>query len=195
MVNRAPSVSLTNDDRALFCSDIHLHAAEPLLAERFLSELKLHSASVSHLFLLGDIFEAWIGDDTTDPVSLETLRVLVQIARSGVALFVMRGNRDFLIDENKHHGVPGFDWQNHLVLLEDPSVVQLWNERVLIGHGDLYCSDDTAYQHFRSLRNSVAWRTEFMARPLACSPSEVMLSTAAVSTSALRAFRITLAPA
>lgn len=166
-MTQTPVVSLSGNDRALFCSDIHLHGAEPLLAEWFLRELKAQAASVSHLFLLGDIFEAWIGDDTADPVSLETLTTLVAIARSGVAVLVMRGNRDFLINENKLHGLNGFDWGEHVQLLEDPAVVQFWNEPILIAHGDLLCSDDKAYQEFRSLRNTPQWRSEFMARPLA----------------------------
>ncbi len=162
-----PIATLTNGDRALFCSDIHLYSAEPQLAEHFLVQLNLHSAGISHLFILGDLFEAWVGDDPTDTISLRTLERLNDIAVSGVAVFVMRGNRDFLIGENQVQQLPGFNWSEHLQLIDDPVLVQFCNEPILLAHGDTFCTDDLAYQAFRRQRNAPVWRKDFLSRPLA----------------------------
>ncbi len=163
----APIATLTNGDRALLCSDVHLYSAEPQLAEHFLAQLKLHSAGISHLFILGDLFEAWVGDDPTDVISLRTLELLNEIAVAGIAVFIMRGNRDFLIGENQVQHLPGFNWSEHLQLIDDPSLVRFWGEPTLLAHGDTFCTDDTAYQAFRLQRNTPSWRKDFMSRPLA----------------------------
>lgn len=159
----APTASLSGDDCALFCSDIHLHEQQPALARRFFAQLTAECAQASHLFVLGDLFEAWVGDDQADPVSLQALALLNQIALSGVKVAVMRGNRDFLIGA----GAPaGFDWSAHLQLLADQCLIDAWGEPVLLAHGDQYCVDDVRYQAFRTERNSAAWRAEFLARNL-----------------------------
>lgn len=162
----APVARLAGAQRALFCSDIHLDAGEPALAARFLRELAQASSSTSHLFILGDLFEAWVGDDQTDAIT-EHLHTLVrELMARGVQIYLAHGNRDFLMGVSAHTGRAASTFWEHIVLLPEESVLDLFGEAVLLAHGDGYCTDDLRYQQFRAQRNRPAWRSEFLTRPL-----------------------------
>jgi UDP-2,3-diacylglucosamine hydrolase len=158
---------LSGIDAALFCSDMHLDAAQPDKAAQFLDQLLLVSQECSHLFLLGDIFEAWVGDDQADGVAINTQRALATIAARGTAIAIITGNRDFLLGESLPTGMHGFDWRTVATLLPDPFRIDLFGQAALLSHGDGWCVDDRSYQDFRALRNQPQWRADFLARPLA----------------------------
>lgn len=162
----APVARLTAAQRALFCSDIHLDACEPALASRFLDELTQASQGISHLFVLGDLFEAWVGDDQTDAITQRLHSIMLALRTRGVQIFLAHGNRDFLMGVSAHTGHAATTFWEHITLLQEESVIDLFGEAVLLAHGDAYCTDDLRYQQFRAQRNQPAWRSEFLARPL-----------------------------
>lgn len=156
------SPTLSNDDVALFASDMHLGDHDSRTATLFLEQLGAAWPSVTHIFLLGDLFEAWVGDDQPDAVARDALALFARITASGRRLFAMRGNRDFLLD------VPAgrFSALTGAVMLEDPCVATLFGKPVVLAHGDALCTDDTDYQRVRALVRGEAWQKQFLARPL-----------------------------
>lgn len=112
------------------------------------------------LYILGDLFEFWIGDDDDQPHNNEILIRLQQLADSGTNLYFMHGNRDFLAGET-------FSRKSRCELLKDPSVIDLFGNKVLLMHGDTLCTDDIAYQAFRSEVRSSAWQDMVLAMPVA----------------------------
>jgi UDP-2,3-diacylglucosamine hydrolase len=136
----------------LFVSDLHLDQTDPAISRQFLDFLAGDARGADALYILGDLFEAWLGDDDPDPAAREVVAALRELSDSGVPLYVMHGNRDFLIG-------PRFCVETGAVLLEDRSVVDLYGERVLLMHGDALCTDDADYQRLRRiLRNpAVLW--------------------------------------
>jgi UDP-2,3-diacylglucosamine hydrolase len=168
-VSQAPVVDVSGSARALFASDIHLGEHDPATARMFDEALAQHAAGASHLFLLGDLFEAWVGDDGADAESARLVDRLAALARSGVRVFAMRGNRDFLLDVAPASPPPGwasFCARTGATMLEDPSVVSLFGRRALLMHGDSLCADDVEYQRFRALTRAPAWQQAFLARSL-----------------------------
>lgn len=160
-----PFARLTQSDAALFASDMHLGDHDPETAALFLSTLQAQAASITHLFLLGDIFEAWVGDDQPDRVAAALGEVLHALTRRGVRVALMRGNRDFLLGS----GPSGLTWPERVgaSMLDDLSVVDLFGERVLLAHGDIWCTEDHDYQRFRAEVRADAWQRSFLTRPLA----------------------------
>ena len=144
----------------LFVSDVHLDASAPEATEQFLAFLGTEAAGARALYILGDLFEAWIGDDDADPHKERVCRALRGVSERGVACFAMHGNRDFLL-------AAGFSERSGCRLLTDPLVVQLDGERVLLTHGDALCTDDHAYQELRSIVRDAAWQRRFLALPRA----------------------------
>ena len=144
----------------LFISDLHLDDSRPQITELFLRFLRDEAQPAQALFILGDLFEAWIGDDAPGALGTEVARALAACSRAGTPLYFIRGNRDFLLDA-------AFARQCGLQLLPDPCVLALNGEPTLLLHGDLLCTADLAYQRFRSLSRSREWRSAFLARPLA----------------------------
>lgn len=165
----APAVTLEGDDCALFASDMHLGDHEPALARRFTVALGeacvpgRTSAAVTHVFLLGDLFEAWVGDDQPDHSARELGDLLRTLNARGVRVLIMRGNRDFLLGT----GSPSWPQTCGAALLEDPITVALFGTRVALAHGDALCTDDRDYQRFRVEVRAPAWQQGFLARPLA----------------------------
>jgi len=143
----------------LFVSDVHLDAASPPATEQFLRFLGTEAAKAEALYVLGDLFEAWVGDDDRDPGNERVCGALRALSASGVACFALHGNRDFLLGT-------GFCERSGCQLLPDPVIVQLDGERVLITHGDALCTDDHAYQELRSIVRQPAWQRRFLALPL-----------------------------
>lgn len=135
--------------KTLFVSDLHLDAASPEIARQFHAFLEGEARSAEALYILGDLFEAWLGDDDPDPAARATVRVLRALTDSGVPVFVMHGNRDFLIGER-------FCRETGAVLLPDGTVIELYGERAVLMHGDALCTDDASYQRLRRIvRNPV----------------------------------------
>ncbi|MGE7990722.1 UDP-2,3-diacylglucosamine diphosphatase [Pseudomonas sp. NPDC089554] len=131
----------------LLISDLHLQEERPDITRAFLDLLEGRARHASALYILGDFFEAWIGDDAMTPFQQSICQALRQLSDSGTAVFVMHGNRDFLIGE-------GFCKAAGCTLLADPSVVELGGEPVLLMHGDTLCTRDVAYMKLRRyLRN------------------------------------------
>lgn len=141
-----------------FVSDLHLSTALPLTAASF--ERYLLGTTADAVCLLGDVFEAWVGDDaTTLPFEQQVTRTLARAAQRRVLLF-MAGNRDFLVGS----GLCGALGLQHL---DDPTCLHAWGARWLLSHGDAQCLDDAGYQAFRAQVRQPAWQQAFLARPLA----------------------------
>ena len=156
-------VRLRGDDRALFASDMHLAGQDPATVTAFIEALDRHGADATHLFLLGDLFDLWVGDDNHDAVADALGGCLERLAGGGREVWLMRGNRDFLIDT----GAPTFSERHHARLLPDPCLIELFGERVLLAHGDALCIDDVPYQQLRAQMRSAQWQRSFLAQPLA----------------------------
>lgn len=142
----------------LFVSDLHLSAERPAIIALFLGFLRAQAARAEALYILGDLFEYWIGDET---VEQEEFRPVVQglraLTASGVPVSVLHGNRDFLLGE-------GFERASGCRLLTDPARLGLYRETVLLMHGDLLCTDDLDYQKFRATVRDPRWIQTFLAR-------------------------------
>lgn len=143
---------------ALFVSDLHLDAARPRATAAFLHLLENEARSASRLFILGDLFEFWIGDDDDDPLAHAVIAALADYTASGHACLVMRGNRDFLLGDR-------FAAMTGARLLDDPVVEDICGQRVLLTHGDRLCTDDVAYQRHRRRINNRLLRRLFLGLP------------------------------
>ena len=142
-----------------FASDLHLDPSTPDIAARFLRFLAGPVRGSRSLFLLGDLFEAWVGDDDPEPAHREVIAAIAAVARAGTLVFVMRGNRDFLIGER-------FCAESGAILLEDPALVTVAGAPALLSHGDGLCVDDRAYQKLRALVRDESVRAGFARLPL-----------------------------
>jgi len=159
---------VARDEPVVFASDTHLAPEAPGTAERFLAELARHGPAAAHLFLLGDLFELWVGDDGADPLADRLATALARLSAGGTRVWLMRGNRDFLLDVP----LPGasaqaFSARCGATLLEDPCPIRLHGVPVLLAHGDALCTDDAVYQQWRRTCRDPAWQQAFLARPLA----------------------------
>ena len=143
----------------LFVSDLHLHGARPAITSVFLEFLRGEAAHAEALYILGDLFEAWLGDDDDEAVAVEVRAALSMLVSAGVPVALMRGNRDFLFG-------PRLAAETGVRLLPDPCVIRLYGEPTLLMHGDLLCSDDRAYLAFRAQVRNPAWQESFLAMPL-----------------------------
>src|SRR5450830_774525 len=164
--NAAASGNLTQPDSisdpvAFFISDLHLQAALPRTAEAFLDFLAHRARHASYLYLLGDIFEYWAGDDDIEtPFNRYIVDAIRAVADAGVAVFWIAGNRDFLVST-------AFADAAGLTLLSDPHVVTLAGQRLTLAHGDAQCTDDIDYMAFRTQVRNPAWQNTFLTMPLA----------------------------
>jgi UDP-2,3-diacylglucosamine hydrolase len=146
---------------ALFISDLHLQESHPRTAEAFFRFLAERAAHAGQLYLLGDIFEYWAGDDDLDtPFHQRVVKALRQLADAGVAIYWMAGNRDFLVGE-------GFARAAGLTLLAEPHVATIGGQRVALVHGDAECTGDVKYMEFRAQVRQPAWQQQFLSLPLA----------------------------
>lgn len=147
----------------LLISDLHLHADAPEITEGFLAYLDEHARHAEALYILGDFFDAWIGDDVLDhpgmvPLAERVIAALREISDGGTRLYLMHGNRDFLLG-NRFATAAG------LTLLAEPAVVEFAGERVLLMHGDSLCTRDTAYMAFRERARDPQWQAQILAMP------------------------------
>lgn len=146
---------------ALFVSDLHLQAAHPRTAEAFFAFLAGRAPHAERLYLLGDIFEYWAGDDDLDePFHRRVTGALRAVSDAGTAVYWLAGNRDFLVG-------PGFAESAGLRLLEEPHVIQAGGKRIALVHGDAQCTADLKYMAFRAQVRDRAWQQQFLGMPLA----------------------------
>jgi len=144
----------------LFISDLHIDASRPEITRQFLNFLRTEAAGAEALYILGDLFESWVGDDDADPAQREAIAGLHALTLRGVPCFVMHGNRDFLLG-------PQFCAMSGAALLPDPILVTLYGEPVLVMHGDALCTDDRAYQRLRATVRDAEWQRQFLSLSVA----------------------------
>ncbi|MFA5171618.1 MAG: UDP-2,3-diacylglucosamine diphosphatase [Sulfuriferula sp.] len=146
---------------SLFISDLHLCESRPQINQQFFDFLTQTAIHADALYILGDLFEYWLGDDTLDqPLNQQVAAALRQLADTGVKLYFMHGNRDFLIAQN-------FATLSGATLLPDPSLIDLYGTPTLLMHGDTLCTDDVKYLAFRDQVRNPAWQHQLLAQPLA----------------------------
>ncbi len=143
----------------LFISDLHLEAGRPETIERFLELVRRRANGAEALYILGDLFEAWIGDDDTDEAMRPVIAALASLHKRGVPCAVMHGNRDFLLGRR-------FQWATGCRLLGDYETIELEGEPLLLTHGDLLCTDDAPYMRLRAMVRAPEWQREFLGKPL-----------------------------
>ncbi|MBB1059716.1 UDP-2,3-diacylglucosamine diphosphatase [Marilutibacter spongiae] len=143
----------------LFISDLHLDPERPRITELFVRFLRGEARGADALYILGDLFEAWVGDDDPSEVGATVAREVRALVESGVPVFFMHGNRDFLLGTD-------YAMRAGMTLLPDPAVVMLHGRPVLLSHGDQLCTDDAAYQQFRTQVRDPRWQAQFLAQPL-----------------------------
>jgi UDP-2,3-diacylglucosamine hydrolase len=152
---------------SLFISDLHLCASRPAITKAFIGFIQTEASKAEQLFILGDLFEYWAGDDDLDhPDHTEIIQAIKALAKAGTQVFLMHGNRDFLIGKQ-------FSSAANIKLLPDPSEINLYGNRILISHGDELCTDDTRYQTFRTQVRSSAWQDEFLSQPLSARKAQI----------------------
>lgn len=145
---------------ALFVSDLHLQAAMPHTTAAFLAFIEYHASRARQLYLLGDIFEAWAGDDDLDDAyNRRIVDALYRLRAAGVAVYWVAGNRDFLAGER-------FAQAAGAVMLSDPHIARIAGQTIVLTHGDAWCTDDDAYMQFRAQVRNPAWQKQFLALPL-----------------------------
>jgi len=145
---------------ALFISDLHLYHQRPAVTEAFRQFLRREAVQADSLYILGDLFEAWIGDDDPDPHNRSIVTSLKALTDSGTRCFFIPGNRDFLVGDR-------FAAESGVSILNDGTQIDLYNQPVLLLHGDTLCTDDKGYQRFRRFVHHPATRAAFLALPVA----------------------------
>ena len=141
----------------LFISDLHLTGERPRIIELFLRFLRDEAAEAEALYILGDLFEVWLGDDALFPDIKPVMEALATLTGSGVPVHVMAGNRDFLMGA-------GFEAMSGCSLLPDPTVIDLYGTPTLLMHGDTLCTDDVDYQRFRAQVRDPRWQAAMLAK-------------------------------
>ena len=157
--------------QALFISDLHLSSERPDTSQQFFRFLGDEATRAGQLYVLGDLFEYWAGDDELndaagDPLAAEVASGFKALSKEGVKIWLMHGNRDFLVGK-------GFLAASGAQFLEDPSVIKFAGRRVALLHGDTLCTDDHDYQAWRRIARSDTWQREFLAKPLAARHEEI----------------------
>lgn len=141
-----------------FISDLHLAPEETRITAGFL-DFMLEPQAGDTLYILGDFFNYWIGDDVQDPYIEQIQQVLRATADRGVQIYFMHGNRDFLLGE-------AFCQRAGMTLLEDPTPIDLDGEPALLMHGDSLCTQDLAYMEFRKMARNPQWQSQFLSQPI-----------------------------
>ncbi|MES2160977.1 MAG: UDP-2,3-diacylglucosamine diphosphatase [Pseudomonadota bacterium] len=146
---------------ALFISDLHLQPAHPATSVAFFDFLERHARRAQQLYLLGDLFEYWAGDDDiSDPYHQHIIAALRSVSDAGVAVYWIAGNRDFLVGAQ-------FAAAAGLTLLPETYVTEICGQRLVVLHGDAQCTEDVKYMEFRAMVRQPAWQQQFVAMPLA----------------------------
>ena len=142
-----------------FISDLHLEESRPDITQAFLQFMDIIQTDAESLYILGDFFESWIGDDENTELQLTIKTKLKAFTENGASLYFMHGNRDFLIGEL-------FAKETGALILPDPSIIQLNGESVLLMHGDSLCTGDTGYMKFRATIRNPSFLEPFLKRPI-----------------------------
>ena len=141
-----------------FISDLHLDKSRPHINKYFIEYLNHLDSSVTDLYILGDLFEYWVGDD--DPMDgLKEVRDAISSLGEKINIWYMHGNRDFLVTKSICKDLK-------INLLDDPTVIEIGNVKILLLHGDTLCTDDDEYQNFRSMVRSSTWQEEMLSKSL-----------------------------
>jgi len=143
----------------LFISDLHLEAGKPEIGDQFLDFLASEALEARELYILGDLFEAWLGDDDPNPYYADMKSALRNVVEADIAVKFMHGNRDFMIGQE-------FAAETGVALLPDPLVIDLFGRRVLLSHGDALCTDDVHYQQVRAMTRNPEWQAMMMQKSL-----------------------------
>lgn len=144
----------------LFISDLHLTPQRPHITRLFFELLQGEARGADALYILGDLFEYWIGDDAAGVLGYApVVREIARLTESGVPVYFMHGNRDFLVGDR-------FAAETGLEILDDPTVVDLYGEPALLMHGDFLCTDDVEHQKFRAMVGDPDWQHSFLERPV-----------------------------
>ena len=142
----------------LFISDLHLSKERPEINTLFHQFLETEARRARALYILGDLFEAWLGDDLVLPEYQASIQAMHSLTSQGVPLYVMHGNRDFLLSS-------GFAEMSGCTLLYEPSVIDLYGVKTLLLHGDILCTDDVEYLKFRKMVRDPQWQKSFLSQP------------------------------
>lgn len=143
----------------LFISDLHLDPTRPAVTRALVGFLAEQAPAADALYILGDFFEVWIGDDDDAELNHTVINALKQLTDCGTPVYFMHGNRDFLIGEQ-------FCQQSGCQLIDDPTVISLYGKNILLMHGDSLCIDDTAYMTFRAQSRNKDWQTGMLSLSL-----------------------------
>jgi len=146
-------------EEILFISDLHLSLEKPEITRRFLDFLEKRATQASALYILGDLFDTWIGDDDPTPPNFKIRNQFKQLTQSGTAVYFQPGNRDFLLGKR-------FCLDTGITLLDDYAVIELKGLTTLLTHGDLLCTDDLPYQAFRTISHTIKWQQNVLSKPL-----------------------------
>jgi len=144
--------------QTLFISDLHLHPSRPSVTENFLRFLEKEAPKAAALYILGDFFEVWAGDDDPNPHHQKVIEALAKFSLCKVPFYFMRGNRDFLIDQD-------FARAAGCILIPDPTAIVLEGQRILLMHGDSLCTGDRSHQRFRKFSQHPLIRRLFLLLP------------------------------
>lgn len=139
----------------LFIADTHLGGEHPAISRRFVEFIDNEAPTAEALYILGDLFEVWIGDDAVQDEHRAALQALRRLSDTGVPTYLLHGNRDFLLGQ-------GFEALTGCQLIQEPVVIDLYGTRTLLLHGDTLCSDDVDYQKMRSQLRNPAWQQQFL---------------------------------
>ena len=142
-----------------FISDIHLSESQPQLTQAFFRFLNESKETCTHLYILGDLFESWIGDDDNSPLYNEIREALLSFTTNGPETFFMHGNRDFLVGES-------FAQETGIKILPDPFTLDINGQKVILSHGDFLCTDDTDYIDFRNKVRTKDWQSDFLQKDI-----------------------------
>jgi len=143
----------------LFISDLHLQPQKPAVVQAFLQFVQTQTQGIDALYILGDLFEAWIGDDFDNDFSDAIKTALSSVTARDIPVFLIHGNRDFLIGER-------FAAQTGCEILPDPTLIDLYGFPTLLMHGDTLCTDDTAYLEFRRMVRNPNWQNELLGKSI-----------------------------
>jgi UDP-2,3-diacylglucosamine hydrolase len=143
----------------LFVSDLHLEADRPDIGNQFIEFLRTEAMEADDLYILGDLFEAWVGDDDPNTHYAKIKMAIRKVVDKGVPVYFMHGNRDFMIGRQ-------FANETGVEILKDPYPVDMYGQKALLSHGDALCTDDTQYQRVRLMTRNPDWQASILAKPL-----------------------------
>ena len=144
---------------SLFISDLHLDPSRDTIVALFEQFLQRLGPAADALYILGDLFEVWIGDDDLSPFNVRIMNALRTLSEHNTKIYFMHGNRDFLIGDD-------FAQRSGIELLTDPTVTELYGHRCLLMHGDTLCTQDIEYQTFRRTVRNPKWQSDILSKPL-----------------------------